>query len=605
LVKEEIKMKINMAKLRAILKGEQKNEILDVLYSYKRIFWILVIFTAIINFIMIVPALYMFQIYDSVLNSRSTETLIMLSLIAVFMYAVFGFLNWSRSQILILLNNDFDEKLSNRTFYAVLSGIISTGSTNPAQAFGDLTNLRQFITGTGILAFMDAPFGLLFLIVIFIIHPVLGVFALLVGIVQVAGAVINEKLTKEKIKESNKHFQNSQNFLQANLRNAEVIEAMGMHENVRKKWREKYEKMLAIQSEASENSAKIQSSIKAIRITAQSIILGLGAYLAIHNIITPGMMIMGSILMGRALSPVDQAVGMWRQFVSTRQSYERLQSLLSDFPPPERHLPLTIPQGFVKVENAMVTPRGSQQVILKGISFEANPGDIVGIIGPTASGKSSLAKMLVGVWLPISGHYKIDKAEMSFYNRDEIGRLIGYLPQDIELFSGTVAENIARFGEINMQLVIKAAMIAGVHDMILQFPKGYETEVGEGGGYLSGGQRQRIGLARALYGDPVLIVLDEPNSNLDEQGEIALMRALMIMKKMNRTIFVISHRMNILSIVDKIMLLGNGTIQLYGARDEIMEVLRRRAEMAAKEKIREDEGDAEDGNKGSDAGTDN
>jgi len=588
-------MKINMAKIISILKKQERNEILEVLSSYKKIFWILLFFTAIINFIMIVPALYMFQIYDSVLTSRMTETLIMLTLIAIFMYLVFGFLNWVRSQILIRINNDFDQKLSNRTFHSVLSGIIQTGTTNPAQAFGDLTNLRQFVTGTGILVFLDAPFGFLFLLVIFLIHPLLGVFALVSGIVEIAVALINERLTNKKIRESNKHFQESQNFLQSNLRNAEVIEAMGMHENVRKKWRDKYEKMLALQAEASENAGKMQSITRTIRITAQSLILGLGAYLAIHNIITPGMMIMASILMGRALAPIDQVVAMWRQFISTRQSYERLQSILSDFPQPERHLPLVVPQGFIKVENAIVAPRGSQQIILKGLSFEAKPGEIVGIIGPTASGKSSLAKMLVGVWLPMSGSYKLDGAEMSFYNRDEIGRLIGYLPQDIELFSGTVAENIARFGDINMQYVIKAAMIAGVHDMILQLPKGYETEVGEGGGYLSGGQRQRIGLARALYGDPVLIVLDEPNSNLDEQGELALMRAMMIMKNMKRTIFVITHRMNILSIVDKIMLLGNGTIQLYGARDEIMEVLRRRAEMAAKEKIRE-EGESTDGN---------
>jgi len=426
---------------------------------------------------------------------------------------------------------------------------------------------------------------------------VLGLFSTIVAVLQVAGAVISERLTKDPIKLSNKHFQESQSFLQANLRNAEVIEAMGMHENVRKKWREKYEKMLAMQSQASENAAKIQGVIRATRITAQSLILGLGAYFAIENKITPGMMIMGSILMGRALSPVDAVVGTWKQFIGARQSYERLQNILSDFPPPERHLPLPVPQGFVKVENVVSGPRRGQQIILKNISFNANPGELIGVIGPTASGKSSLAKLLVGVWVPYSGNIKLDGADFHLYNKDEIGRLIGYLPQDIELFSGTVAENIARFGEINMQLVIKAAMIAGVHDMILQFPKGYETDVGEAGGYLSGGQRQRLGLARALYGDPIFIVLDEPNSNLDDQGELALMRALMIMRKANRTIFVISHRLNILSIVDKIMLMGNGTIQLYGPREEIMDVLRRRAEMAAKEQMRETkEGDnKEDG----------
>lgn len=588
-------MRLDLSKLKALMRGQEKNEIFEVVYSYKRTLWFLIFFTAIINFIMVVPALYMFQIYDSVLTSRSFETLLMLTLIALFMYGVFGFLNWIRSQILVRINNDFDQKLSNRTFQAVLTGIVHTGSTNPSQAFGDLTTLRQFLTGTGIFAFLDAPYGIVFLVIIFLIHPLLGVFSLLAGAVQVTLALINEKMTKNKIREANKEFQAAQNFLQSNLRNAEVIEAMGMHENVRKKWREKYERMLAIQSEASEKAGKIEGITRSVRITAQSLILGLGAYLAIKGTITPGMMIMASILMGRALAPVDMLVGMWKQFISARQSYERLLNLLNDFPPPQRHLPLPVPTGSIKVENVVLGPRGIQKPVLANLNFQVSAGEIVGIIGPTASGKSSLAKMLVGVWSPYGGTYKLDGADINFYNKDELGRFIGYLPQDIELFTGTVAENIARFGEINMQLVIRAAMIAGVHDMILQLPKGYETEVGEGGGFLSGGQRQRIALARALYGDPVLIVLDEPNSNLDDQGEMALMRALMIMKKLQRTVFVISHRLNLLNIVDKIMLLGNGTIQLFGPRDEILEVLRRRAEMAAKEKIR-DEGDEPDGN---------
>ncbi len=370
---------------------------------------------------------------------------------------------------------------------------------------------------------------------------------------------------------------------------------MGMHENVKKRWREKYEKMLAIQSEASDNAGRVQAVIRAVRITAQSLILGLGAYYVIENHITAGMMIMGSILMGRALAPIDTVVGTWKPFISARQSYERLRNILSDYPPPERHLPLPIPQGFVKVENVVAGPRLQQKIILKNMSFETNPGEVIGVIGPTASGKSSLAKLLVGVWLPYSGTFKLDGADMHLYNKDEIGRFIGYLPQDIELLSGTVAENIARFGEVEMQFVIKAAMIAGIHDMILQFPKGYETDVGEAGGYLSGGQRQRIGLARALYGDPVLIVLDEPNSNLDEQGEVALVRALMIMKQMKRTVFVISHRLNILSAVSKIMVIANGTVQLYGPRDEVLEVLRKRAEVVATGKTREnEEGDSEE-----------
>jgi ATP-binding cassette subfamily C exporter for protease/lipase/ATP-binding cassette subfamily C protein EexD len=289
--------------------------------------------------------------------------------------------------------------------------------------------------------------------------------------------------------------------------------------------------------------------------------------------------------MGRALSPVDMAVGAWKQFVSARQSYRRLEELFTSYPQPEKRLPLPVPTGKLKVENVVVVPPGSNKEVLKAVNFEANPGEIIAIIGPTASGKSSLAKTIVGVWKPFIGSIKLDGADLRLYNKEQLGKYIGYLPQDIDIFSGTVAENIARFGEINMELVIKAAMIAGVHEMILNFPDGYETEVGEAGGYLSGGQRQRIALARAIYGDPVLIVLDEPNSNLDEEGETALTRALMLLKKMNKTILVISHKMNILSISDKIMLVGGGGIQLFGPREEIMEILKR-AEIAAREKIK-------------------
>lgn len=565
-----------------ILRRQKRSELANVLLSYRRIFYIVGFYTAIINLILIVPALYMFQIYDSVLSSRSFETLLMLSIIAIFMYVVFAFLNWSRSQILIHLSNDIDKKLSDRTFKAVLQGILKTGTTNPSLVFGDLTNLRQFVTGSGVFAFFDAPWAFIYLVVIFIIHPVLGVFSLIVGIIQVLGAYVSEKLTRDPIKSANRVNQEASNFLQANLRNAEVIEAMGMHLNVMRKWREKYEKMLTLQFEASRNAAKLESTIRFLRIAAQSLILGVGAYYVILNHITPGMMIMASILMGRALSPIDTAVAVWRQFVSARDSYERLKNLLDSYPEEERHLPLPPPKGHLKVENCTVGPPGGQIVILRYINFEVSPGEAIAIIGPTASGKTTLAKLIVGVWKPYYGTVRLDGADLSFYNRDELGKFIGYLPQDIELFSGTIAENIARFGEINMDLVIRAAQMTGIHEMVLKFPKGYETEVGELGGSLSGGQRQRIALARAVYGDPVLIVLDEPNSNLDDEGEQALMRALLILKSMKRTLFVISHRTSVLSVVDKIMVLGNGQIQLFGPTQDVLQILRKRTEELAK-----------------------
>lgn len=581
-------MQFNQAVLRKIFKRPEKNELLETLFSYKKIFYWILLFSALINFILIIPAIYMFQIYDSVLTSRSVETLLVLTFIAVFFYLVMGFLEWSRSQILVRLSNDFDNRLSHRTFQSSFSAIINSGSTAPAQHFNDLTTLRQFLTGVGVFAFFDAPWSFIYLIIIFMIHPILGIFSLIALIVIFSTAFWSEYLTKKPIQEANKAYQSANVFLQTSFRNAEVIEAMGMHENIRKKWRDRYDKVMALQTDASEKAGRVQGVNKFIRISAQSVILGLGAYLAIDNIITPGMMIMASILMGRALSPVDMAVATWKQFVSVRQSYTRLEELFTTYPPPEKKLPLPIPSGKLKVENAVVVPPGSNKEILRSLDFEANPGEIIAIIGPTASGKSSLAKTIVGIWKPVIGSIRLDGADLNLYNKDQLGRYIGYMPQDIEILSGTVAENIARFGEINMELVIKAAMIAGVHEMILSFPNGYETDVGEGGSFLSGGQRQRIALARAIYGEPVFIVLDEPNSNLDEQGEMALMRALMILKKMNKTVFIISHKVNILSIVDKIMLIDKGSIQLFGPKDEIMEVLRRRAEIAMREKIRDD-----------------
>lgn len=575
-------MQIPKVLLNRLLKRPERSELLEVLLSYRKIFYWLFFVSAIFNFIYIIPALYMFQIYDSVLTSRSVETLLGFTFIAVFFYMIMGVLEWSRSQILVRLSNDFDKKLSNRVFNSVFLATLNSGTTAPAQHFTDLTTLRQFITGTGAIAFLDAPWAAVYLIVIFIIHPVLGLFALGAQLVILSTAIVSEYVTKKPIQEANKAFQQANSFLNSNLRNAEVIEAMGMHDNIKRKWRMKYNLMLSYQHEASARAGKIQSVNRFLRISAQSLILGIGAYYAVHNVITPGMMIMASILMGRAMSPIDLAVATWRAFVSARQSYRKLEELLMNHPETGRRLPLPVPTGRLKVENVFVVPPGANKEVLRAVSFEANPGEIIAIIGPTASGKSTLAKTIVGVWRPAVGAVRLDGADLGLYNKDQLGRYIGYLPQDIELFSGTVAENIARFGEINMELVVKAAMIAGVHEMILNFPQGYETEIGEGGSYLSGGQRQRIALARAVYGDPVLIVLDEPNSNLDDEGERALMRALAILKKMNKTVFVISHKMSVLSVVDKIMVLDKGMIKLFGPREEVLQRLIQGVEATAK-----------------------
>lgn len=561
----------SLAQLKKLL--PEKNKLYEFLASYRRVVGYLFAFSGVMSFLSIVPSLYMFQIYDSVLASRNVNTLIMLTLIVAFMYGLFGFLEWSRSQILITFSDDIDRRLKDKVFQAVLHRIIQSGSTSPSQSFTDLTSLRQFLSGTGLFAFLDLPWMPVYLIVIFIIHPLLGVFSIIAGVVLFSLALMNEASTRKPLKESNQHFHSANSFLQANLRNTEVIEAMGMHNNIKSHWLEKYDPVLGLQRQASKKASIFQSSTKACRIAFQSFILGVGAYLAIQNIITPGEMIMASILMGKALGPVDMAVSTWKVFVGARDSYDRLSELLSNYEESAPSVALPAPVGDLSVENIVVTAPNSNVPILKGIAFSASAGELIAVVGPTAAGKTTLAKTLVGVWKPISGTVRLDGAELSQYDREELGTYMGYLPQDIELFDGTIAENIARFGEVDSEKVIRAAQIAGVHDVILRLPQGYDMPIGEAGGYLSGGQRQRIALARALYGDPPLILLDEPNSNLDEQGETALMSALGVMRQLKKTIFVVSHRTNILSIVDKMLVLANGAVVAYGPRDDVLRAL--------------------------------
>lgn len=556
---------------------KQPGELQLLLRSYKGIVLWLAFFSFFVNVIAIVPSLYMFQIYDTVLTGRSVVTLVAMTAIALLMYVFLGTMDWVRSQILVRLSNDFDNRLRGRLFDAVLDSALQSQSTTSAQAIGDLTNLRQFLTGTGLFAFLDAPWVPIYLFVIFLIEPALSLFAGVSMVVILSVAMFSEMMTRKPLQESNVCYQRANAFLQSNLRNAEVIEAMGMREAVRAHWFEHYGKMLAYQTGASRRAGTLQSLSKAVRIAAQSLILGLGAYYVLEDRITPGAMIMGSILMGRMMSPVDLAVGAWKQFVGVRQSYRRLEELFADHPPHPLLLPLPAPKGAVAVEALTAIPPNTQIQVLKGITFSVNPGEVVGIIGPTAAGKSTLAKHLVGVMRPAAGAVRLDGARLDHYNKSALGRYIGYLPQDIELFGGTIAQNIARYGELDGDRIVAAAQKAGVHDMILQMPLGYQTPIGEGGSFLSGGQRQRVALARALYGDPVLVVLDEPNSNLDEQGERALMHAVSELKNRGSTVFVITHKTNILSLTDKILVLANGVMQMFGARDEVFGKLREKA----------------------------
>ena len=546
------------------------SELRKILLLSRRGFLYAGLFSAFINLLMLTPTFYMLQVYDRVVSSRSIETLIMITLIALLFFAVMGLLEFVRSRLLVRIGSQIDQRLNDRIFGALFSlGIKSAGQAN-AQALDDLTGIRQFLTGAPMFAFFDAPWVPLYLALLFLFHPVYGYFAVVSAVIVTCLAVINEWVTKKDLALANTEAIQSRNLVAANLRNAEVIHAMGMLPALRRRWLTKHLTFLSAQSRASDRAGVLSNLSKSLRMISQSLILGLGGYLAIKQEISSGMIIAGSIVMGRALAPVDLMIGGWKQFATARISYQRLSRLLEEIPKDIERMSLPTPQGRLSVEGVVVTPPGAKAPVLRGPTFVLEPGESLGLIGPSAAGKSTLARAILGVWPLAAGKVRLDGADISLWNHDELGPYIGYLPQDIELFSGTIAENIARFGEIDAKKVVEAARLAGVHEMILTLPDGYDTPLGMSGGVLSGGQRQRIGLARAVYGLPRLLVLDEPNSNLDDQGEMALAAAVGQLKAQGSTLILISHRAAILNQVDKVLLLNQGQIQLYGPRAEVL-----------------------------------
>ena len=555
---------------------QKKSELLSVLVSFRGTFLYVGLFSFIINALMLVPSIYMLQVYDRVLASRNTETLLMLTIVMLGLYLLMAGLELARSQVLVRLGSKLDAMLNARVFTAAFESNLRNSGSNAGQALHDLSNVRQFLTGNGIFAFFDAPWAPLYLLVIFLLHPLLGFISLAAMVILFVLALLTEKVTKEPLAQAGKESIAANNFVATNLRNAEVIEAMGMLGGIRQRWYRRHQNTLFLQAQASDRAGAVSSVTKFVSVSVQSLILGAGALLAIDGTITPGAMIAGSILMGRAMAPVQQAVAVWKQFLSMRSSYGRLEDLLRTFPARPETMSLPKPVGKLSVSNLVAVPPGSNVTVLRGVNLEIEAGSVVGVIGPSASGKSSLARLLVGVWAPMGGSVRLDGAEVSKSNKAELGPSIGYLPQDVELFEGTIGENIARFGEVNSELVIEAAKMAGVHEMILHLPQGYDTVIGVAGG-LSGGQRQRLGLARALYGEPSLVVLDEPNSNLDEVGEAALVKAVNELKSKGATVILITHRTSIIGVVDKVLVMQAGTSAAFGPRDEVLAALRRTA----------------------------
>lgn len=541
------------------------------LSASRNAFWMTVLFSLVINLLMLVSPIYMLQVYDRVLTSRSEETLLALSILAIGLLLVLGVLEMLRSRILSRIGAQVDQRLGQSVFTALQDVRLRGGETSPTKSLSELESIRQFLSGSGPSSLFDSPWMPLYLMLLYWMHPILGTVAIVGAIVLFGIAILNDWLTRKLLQKASNQSAHARRFATKTLRNAEALEAMGMFSRMRDRWQTQHNQGLMTQLAASDRGGILISVSKTFRMCLQTAILGAGALLAIEQAISPGVMIAASIIMGRALAPVEQAIHQWRGFVAARGAYHKLSELLDKAPKASEAITLPAPKGHIGFENVIGGPPSSKQDILRRVSFSLKPGDSLGIIGPTASGKSTLARMLVGVWQPRMGTVRLDGAVIGDWPSDDRGKYIGYLPQDVELFAGTIAQNIARFtNSPDPESVISAAQQAGVHELILRLSDGYETQIGDEGTVLSGGQRQRIGLARALYGNPAIVALDEPNANLDTEGDAALGQAILSLKERGCTVIVIAHRPSALTHVDQLMVLHTGLIQAFGPKPAVL-----------------------------------
>jgi len=521
---------------------------------------------------MLSGALFMLEVYDRVLPSRSVPTLVALMILVIGLYGAQGVIDTIRSRILVRVGNSLDEAMSMRVYNAVVKLPLKIGGKSEGtQPIRDLDTVRGFLSGIGPIALFDLPWMPVYLIVCFVFHTYIGLTALFGAIILVTITALTE-LTMRQPTRSATQFATARNaLLEASRRNAEAITAMGMVGRIAARWSDLNRKYMESTQRASDIAGGLGAMSKVLRMMLQSAILAVGAWLVINQQSTAGIIIAGSILGGRALAPVDLAIANWRGFIAARQSWERLSRLLAHLPAQAEPLPLQPPQRMLVVQGGAVTAPGTQKIICQDINFTLACGKALGVIGPTASGKSSLARMLVGIWTPVRGSVRLDGASIEQWSPEALGRHIGYLPQDVELFPGNVAQNIARFEDPpNPEAVLAAAQAAGVHDLIVNLPEGYETSVGDHGNALSAGQAQRIGLARALYRDPFLVVLDEPNSNLDAEGDEALTQAILGVRARGGIVVVVAHRPSAIAGVDYILVMAKGRQQQFGPKEEVL-----------------------------------
>ncbi len=534
-----------------------------------------IVFSLFINLLLFTSPLYMLQIYDRVITSRNETTLLLLTLIAAFCIVVYAILEMLRSRVLVRAGMLFDEKISGTVFNAVHRGNLRQPGGNHVQCLRDVDTIREFLTGSGLITLCDAPWFPIFVAASFLLHPWFGYLALAGSVITLLLTVLNELVTRKRLASAGWATMAANQNAQATFRNTEAIHAMGMLSALRQIWSKHHGAALHSQASASDRAGIIIASTKFFRMFLQTAVLGTGGYLVIYREISPGAMIAASILISRALQPIELAVGNWKGFLAARSAFERVRTLFTVAGAEPERMSLPAPLGALKVSDLIASAPGKKSgpAILKGVSFNLEAGEVIGVVGPSAAGKSSLARVIVGVWPILRGTVRLDGSDLSHWNPEQLGRYVGYLPQDVELFAGTVAQNIARFQEIDSDSVIFAAQLAGCQELIQHLPDGFNTQVGDGGEALSGGQRQRIGLARALYGKPSLVVLDEPNANLDAAGEDALLKAVQTLKSLQTTVVIITHKINILAGADKILIMNDGAVQAFGTRDAILQRL--------------------------------
>ncbi|MCM2251038.1 MAG: type I secretion system permease/ATPase [Ramlibacter sp.] len=551
-------------------------ELRMTLWTFRREFLVVGLFSFAANLLMLAPTIYMLQIFDRVLVSQSELTLLAVSLITLMLLGLMAASEWVRSRLLVGAGLRFDALVGTRVFNASFSAYLSQASASPSRAFGDLLQIRQFLTGNGIFAFFDAPWAPIYIGVMFFLHPVLGGLAVAFALVQAALAWFGHRRAVAPSEAASKAASEVTAYLWGKLRNAEVLEAMGMIANLQARWQERQQHSLALGARAQGITHRISAWSKFIRYSQQSLALAVGALLVIQGQLSVGAMIAATVLMTRALAPIDQMVSVWRAFLGARAAFARLEALLARYPERDAALPRVPPTGRISLTGVVATAPGRAEPILKGVTLSLAPGTATVVLGPSGSGKSTLARCMMGIWPDLSGQVLLDDLPIDGWNRIELGPHLGYLPQDIELFEGSIAENIARFGEIDSGKVIEATRCTGLHETILRLPKGYDTQIGEAGALLSGGQRQRIGLARALYGGPALLVLDEPDANLDDAGEEALVRTVGELRRQGRTVLLITHRPAVMAAADRLLVLRDGRVRADGPRDEVLALLRPR-----------------------------